>query len=328
MQQLIQQMKNRLRANERVVLCTILQASGSTPRKAGAKMAVYPDGSIDGTVGGGEMERRAMLRASELLAEGRSATGHFLLHPDRTQDIGMVCGGEVLLGFVCLDPADEAACAVLDRIAEQLAGSGRCWLETVYGPDGSAAMQVLTEDLHDDDALPRSPQLTQTADRTVLLEPITRNERVFLFGGGHVGRALVPALHAVGYAVTVYDSRPALADPARWPQAERVLCGPFEEAFSGLEIGPADSTVVMTPGHKADYQVLRQALRTPAGYIGCIGSAKKVAYVNGCLKADGFSEAEIGRIHSPIGLPILAQTPEEIAVSITAQLILHRHGGL
>ena len=140
--------------------------------------------------------------------------------------------------------------------------------------------------------------------------------------------ALVPALYAVGYAVTVYDSRPALADPARWPQAERVLCGPFEEAFSGLEIGPADSIVVMTPGHRADYQVLRQALRTPAGYIGCIGSAKKVAYVNGCLKADGFSEAEIGRIHSPIGLPILAQTPEEIAVSITAQLILHRHGGL
>ena len=105
-----------------------------------------------------------------------------------------------------------------------------------------------------------------------------------------------------------------------------MLCGPFEALLPEVQIAPEDYFVVMTPGHKADLAVLRQALRTDATYIGCIGSAKKVAYINGQLRQEGFSEAQIARIHSPIGLPIGAQTPEEIAVSIAAQLIQHRHG--
>ena len=82
--------------------------------------------------------------------------------------------------------------------------------------------------------------------------------------------------------------------------------------------------MVMTPGHEKDLSVLRQVLRTPASYIGCIGSRKKTAYVNQKLLEEGYSETEISRIHAPIGLPILAKTPEEIAISIAAEMILHR----
>lgn len=327
MNDLISAMLLRLKAGERAVLCSILESKGSAPRGAGAKMAVFADGSAADTVGGGEMERRAIERAKELLVLGKSETGRYLLHPDRQADIGMVCGGEVLLGFQCLFPEDTAQMAELEALDTLLRGAGRGWLETVYRADGSACLTLLTADVHEDRDLPDTPTLTVEPALTRFVEPVMKRETAYIFGGGHVGRALTPVLRAVGFSVTVYDARPELALPERYPEAERVLCGPFEALLPEIEIRPEDYVVVMTPGHRADFCVLSQVLKTEAAYIGCIGSAKKTAYVSGRLRAEGFSDADIARIHAPIGLPILAQTPEEIAVSIAAQMILHRHGG-
>lgn len=322
-------MRKQLQGGQRAVLCSILESDGSTPREAGAKMAVFADGSSLGTVGGGAIERLAIRYAAELLREGRSGTKAYCLRPNPNEDIGMVCGGDALLGFECFFPEREADLAALEALETALDTACRAWLKTAFYADGTAELAViLREDVHDEGArLPNEPRLERTERALVLLEPIGRDEMVYIFGGGHVCAALVPALAAVDFPVTVYDERPEFAAKSRFPAAKRVVCAPFADVLSNVRIRPEDYVVVMTPGHKADFEVLCQALKTDAGYIGCIGSAKKAAYVSGRLRDLGFSDEDVARVHSPIGLPILAQTPEEIAVSITAQMIRHRRGG-
>ena len=327
MKQWIPDVNEALRRGERVVLCTILESKGSTPRGAGAKMAVLADGSIRGTIGGGAAEHQALVDALALMAQGRADVRRYVLHPGDAAELGMVCGGEQLVGFCCLLPEQLA---LTERLEALLQGAGSPWLETVYRPDGSAALRLIErEDLHaEGERLPTGPTLTQADGVCTMLEPLAEDGTVFLFGGGHVGAALVPTLAAVGFRVCVYDARPELAVPERFPAAAKVLCGPFDEISGVGTIGPDDYVVVMTPGHRADYAVLAQALRTPARYIGCIGSKKKVRCVADRLREAGYTDAALARVHSPIGLPILAQTPEEIAVSIAAEMILCRHGGL
>ena len=156
------------------------------------------------------------------------------------------------------------------------------------------------------------------------IEPLARAGRVYIFGGGHVGCALVPVLAAVGFRVTMYDNREELAKPERYPAADEVIFGSFADISGKVTLTADDYAVVMTPGHQADHEILSQVLRSDATYIGCIGSRGKVAKTRERLRADGFTEAEIDRVHAPIGLPILAETPEEIAISIAAEMIEHR----
>ena len=156
--------------------------------------------------------------------------------------------------------------------------------------------------------------------------PAVKAGRVYIFGGGHVSQALVPAVAAVGFRPVVYDDRPEFADPARFPQAEVVLCGDFLSLGEQVRVTPDDYVVIMTRGHQADYEVLAQTLRSGAKYLGCIGSKKKLALCKERLLAAGFTEEEYQRVHAPIGLAIGAETPEEIAVSVTAELIAVRAG--
>ncbi len=122
----------------------------------------------------------------------------------------------------------------------------------------------------------------------------------------------------------VYDNRPGFATPEHYPQAERVILGDYLDIGAHLTLTENDYVCIMTPGHQADREVLLQAMRSPATYIGCIGSRHKIASTNEYLMENGIPEAELARIHAPIGLDILGQTPAEIAVSIAAEMILHR----
>lgn len=153
-------------------------------------------------------------------------------------------------------------------------------------------------------------------------------DRVLLFGAGHTARALAPILALADFSVEVWDDRPEVL--AAFPAEDCALhCGPYEGALEAL--GPVreeDFLVVMTQGHQADGQVLAQALRTPARYIGCIGSRQKAAAVRERLLSAGFTPEDVSRIHSPIGLPIGGKSPGEIAVSVAAQLIACRSGRL
>lgn len=156
------------------------------------------------------------------------------------------------------------------------------------------------------------------------VEPLRHAGSVYIFGGGHVGRALVPVLATVGFRVVMYDNREDFAKKENYPAASDVIFGDFSDLSDKVTLTANDYAVVMTPGHQADYEILAQVLRSDATYIGCIGSRTKVAKTRERLLGDGFSEANIARIHSPIGLPILAETPEEIAISIAGEMIEHR----
>lgn len=326
MRELLKQTVERLSLGQRVVWCVILSAQGSTPRGAGAKMAVFEDGTICGTVGGGAVEHQAIGLARSM-GEQAFVRG-FRLHSGGSEDTGMVCGGSVEIAFL---PLSARSRALLEEQLKSLSTPGDHWLRLDIEPDGSFGHAVIDDlNAHSSPGAER-PSRTPTLERKsgggwTFSEPVSRNYRVWIFGGGHVSAALVPVLLPLGFPVTVFDSRPELALPERFPGAE-VLCGDFNDFSDKLTITARDYVVVMTPGHEMDLEVLRQALRTPATYVGCIGSRRKTAYVNQKLREEGFSAADLARIHAPIGLPIQARTPEEISISIAAELILHRAGG-
>jgi xanthine dehydrogenase accessory factor len=156
----------------------------------------------------------------------------------------------------------------------------------------------------------------------VSVEALLPPTAAVICGAGHVAQALAPVVAAVGFDVVVLDDRPEFAAAERFPAASGVvLLETFEDAFGGLAITPSSFIVIVTRGHSHDFSVLEQALRTPAGYIGLMGSASKREKIFRALAADGFSAADLDRIFSPIGIAIAAETPAELAISIAAELI-------
>ena len=315
---LFSQIRDRLKAGEAAVLCRIMDASGSTPRGAGARMAVFQDGSTSGTIGGGAVELRAAKIAGELLETGGSRTCSFHLTPGDIEDIGMVCGGDVTLLFQHLAPE---RLPLLEDIAAALGEPGPSWLVTDLRADGRWEMAV--DRTGDGPLFTRRPML-QEGGRYV--EPLCPAGSIYIFGAGHVGAALARLLCWMGQRVVVFDDRPHALRPGTFPEGVRCILGDYGEI--GLSLGSEDCAVVMSPGHKMDFQILTQVLKTEAGYVGCIGSRRKIAATRELLLEAGFSEDVIDAIHSPIGLPIGAETPEEIAVSVAAELIAHRSGRL
>ena len=323
MKEILNTMLSALTRGEGVMLCSILKADGSSPRGAGAHMAVFADGTALGTVGGGAVERQSILLARELLKGKWNALRDFALHPEAANSTGMGCGGDVTVWFQYIPPENAAQIGVLRAWRDAL-GSGRnVWLCLVLDGETLREFRLLTADelRHGTEGFFTSRPYW---DGSTFVEPIVRAGRVYLFGAGHVGRALAPVLRYVGFEVTVYDNRSELASPAHFPTAHEIIVGDFRRIFDKVSLTADDYAVVMTPGHQADYEILEQVLRTPATYIGCIGSRKKVALTRERLAAAGFSQQDIDRVRAPIGLPILAETPEEIAISVAAEMIRHR----
>lgn len=167
--------------------------------------------------------------------------------------------------------------------------------------------------------------LTRTVGGETYRRRFVPRERLLLLGGGHVSLALARVAAALDFAVTVVDDRVGFANRSRFPMAERVICDDFAAAIAALRVQPGDYVCVLTRGHRWDSVCLRALLQgTEPGYLGMIGSKRRVSGLFAALTEDGFDPARIGRVHAPIGLMIGAVTPEEIAVSIAAQLIAHR----
>ena len=150
---------------------------------------------------------------------------------------------------------------------------------------------------------------------------------VVIIGGGHVGRAVATVAATLGYRMTVIDDRTDFANKKRFPEASTVIAGDIEEAIDGHRMTRNTAVVIVTRGHKYDYQALAAAARSNAGYIGLMGSRRKVTLIYRQLIDDGVAPDRLRDIHAPIGLDIGAVSPEEIAVSIMAEITMHRLGG-
>ncbi len=339
MREILDQVLEQLEAGRDFALLTLVSESGSTPRAAGAQMLVREDGSIAGTIGGGLLEATMMKEAAEALGERRSrVTSLELTGDDVSSAEKMVCGGKAQVLIARVSAGDRPLLEICREIKLAVSDRRRVWFCTILpsGDGGEVAFCLSGEDGSIRGSAPcDSASLSELVGeamrhgaallpdgRAVVVEAVEPPFQVVICGAGHVGAALAPVARCAGFGPVVLDDRREFADPQRFPEAESVTTlDSFDEAFSGLDVGPHSYVVIVTRGHTHDMSVLRQALRTEAGYIGLMGSRTKRKRFYDALRADGFSDGELDRVHSPIGLAIGAETPGELAVSIVAEMI-------
>lgn len=314
-----------------MVLVTVVAASGATPRGAGARMIVTEEGRIWGTIGGGAVEYRSEQMAKQVLKNKNSYGHNFSLNQNDVQNLGMICGGAVQVFFHYI-PENDKKHMELAKMGLSLYEQGKdLWLLSDMTRGGVLGLYSReTGFLNVEDSqwliayLKPYPKLVKENDRNVYIEKIHNAGKVYIFGCGHVAQELVPVLAHVGFRCIAMDDRPEFANEALFPKAEKVLLIDFWKIADYVEITENDYVCVMTRGHAYDTIVQAQILKTPACYIGVIGSAAKKAGVYQQLYGMGFSEDDTDRIISPVGLGIKAETPAEIAISIAGQMILHR----
>ncbi len=334
-----------LAGGERLAICTVIRLAGSGPRGAGAKMIVREAGDLAGTVGGGVLEVHATRWAREALGTGCPLCQPFALDLMQAADSGMTCGGQA---EVLVEPLDGTAPGVRGFFAELhalLARGARGWLATsmrlesgvlsvgrVLVEKGRVVASVLApghglpEELRLAPA-PTAPCLVEHGGLRYFLEPLGPPLTVYVFGGGHIAFHLVPLCHRLGFRTVVVDDRADFAGRERFPETSRLLVATsFDRALEDLQIDEKSYVVIVTRGHGGDATVLRQALARRPAYVGMIGSARKRSLVYDQLQREGVTAEELKRVACPIGLSIGAETPEEIAVSIAAELIATRAG--
>ena len=247
---LVNELAEAVAGSKPVVLATVVATKRSVPRRAGAKMLIYDDGALSGTVGGGNMESRVIEAALESMRSGKTQMlTYSLLEPSRG-DPG-VCGGEV----------------------------------------------------------------------QIYLEPYMPPHTIFVVGAGHVGRAVADLAHWLGYRTVITDDREDMLSEDHLPDADVLLSGSIVEALAKEEVTEDTSVILVSRSTDIDADSIPLLLETPAGYIGVMGSKRRWMAVRDELIASGISETELDRIHQPIGIELGAETLEEIAVSILAQVI-------
>ncbi|MEJ2708093.1 MAG: XdhC family protein [Anaerolineales bacterium] len=242
--------------NEPGALCIVVRSQGSTPRNASSKMLVYSDGSIVGTVGGGEMESRVLQEALQAIQDGRPRMLEYSMSDPSRGDPG-VCGGQL----------------------------------------------------------------------EVFVEPIKPKPVLLVIGAGHVGQAVAYLADWLGFHVAVNDDRPEFCKPEVIPQAREFYPVPMSQVPEKMKITPWTYIVLTTRGVDTDVEGMPALLETPAAYLGVIGSKRRWTTTREKLLEMGVSEEKLAAVHSPIGLELQAETPEEIAVSIMAEIIMLRNGG-
>lgn len=317
--QLLDTIQTELNAGKRCMLATVVERHGSAPRGAGTSMVVSDSGEQTGTVGGGALEYRVRQDALALLNEGTCAVRSYDIHADDHQ----AYSGSVTILFRPFEgKSGKQLAEQIEQAFEQDSESYlACRLLNGYAETSSVHS---AESLCACAGLSGPPEQPVLADEAVwFIEPLRDAPRVILFGGGHVSQKLALQLNLLDLRIWVVEDRESFASETLFPTAERVIFCNYDKAEERLNITKRDHAVVMSRGHETDYQILRWLLRSKADYIGCIGSKRKIALTRERLLADGASEAQLDRLHAPVGLAIGAETPAEIAVSIAAELIAY-----
>jgi len=334
MHQIIREMSTQVSGGEPFVLATVVRRSGSAPRSAGAKMLVRADGSIAGTVGGGKLEAEVLELAAEIMKTHTAAVNEFHFTGKDASTMDMICGGQVEVLVEWLDARAPAVIQLVQALQALADSHQKGWLVTRLpgNPETEShavvsAEKVLAGDLPAGLELnsvqaARQPVLVQSGQQDCLVEPVNISGTVYIIGAGHVSRSLADFTRAVGFWTVVIDDRPEFANRQRFPCADQIIVPEnFAAALDKIEIDEDSYIIIVTRGHLHDQTVLAQALKTSAGYIGMIGSRRKCELIFQDLLKNGYTPEDIQRVYAPIGLPIEAETPQEIGVSITAELI-------
>ncbi len=320
-------------SGKELMLTLILSKKGSAPRSAGSMMLLDPNGILCGSIGGGAAEFSAVSTAKTLLFQKQSRVISYDMTPSGAAELGMACGGEILTLFWYLPP-DAQTLSLLTAAQTLAVRDENGWLTLSISrkgevnasifADNDRRMTVLAGTLPLPAHHPETAEMEQTEEEILFTAKLHTAGKVYLFGGGHLTKALLPILCAVDFVPVVIDDRPEFSSPQNLPLAAQTFTAAPQEFFAQNTIRPCDYIVIATRGHLLDFDALRGALETSAGYIGLIGSQKKLAFTWERLSQYGVAPEQWDRVYKPIGLPIGAQTPQEIAVSIAAELIAVR----
>src|SRR5712692_2011116 len=309
-----------VRAGAAGALATVARTAGSTPVPTGTKMLVGGEGRLHGSVGGGCVEADVIRAALDAQAARVPALVTHHLNADLAGDLGLSCGGTVDI-FVEPLVADARYIGALEQ-AGSAEGGGIVTTAVSWADGPFKCFEPLPPGVAADGA-----PAALSPDRRFVIEHLTLAPRVVVFGAGHVGAAIARAADAAGFRVVVVDDRPEFADPARFPDRMAVWAATAQEAVARAVITGADAIVIATRGHRHDAVILERVAASPAGYVGLLGSRRKRAVITKALIAAGIPAQVLARVRVPVGRAIGAVTPEEIAVSVVAELIAWRRNG-
>jgi xanthine dehydrogenase accessory factor len=331
---------------EKLALATLVTRVGSAPRAVGAKYLIKGDGTSLGSIGGGCVEAEVWQKAQKVMEEAKGGILHFELTSEQLAEGGLICGGNI---DIFLEPLREDFLNIYQEAARIRQKGGSAILATLVSvegdfPKGEGSKILLKTSGEKVGSLLGEAELekkilgegevtvrekkpkvlvlsSENRKMEILLEPVFSEPTVYVFGGGHISEQLAPLAKKVHFKVVVIDDREMFANRERFPEADEVIVSEFEKCFDQLNMDDSSYIVIVTRGHLYDGFVLEQAVKTNARYIGMIGSKKKIKTLYQNLKKKGISKEALNRVHAPIGLDIHSETPEEIAVSIVAELI-------
>nr|WP_262905414.1 XdhC/CoxI family protein [Hymenobacter nitidus] len=310
-----QHIARSLRAGQPVTLLCVLSSTGSSPGRQGFKMSVSAD-DMAGSIGGGIMEHKFVeLARARMLAADTQPLIRAQIHRKEAPDdrSGMICSGEQVLLLYPVMPNDLSAVNAIEQALRQstpgflhLSAAGISLLDETE----NAAFYSYRRgtDWHYQERLGFRDQLT-------------------IVGGGHVALALSRVAATLDFEITVLDDRAGLNTHQLNPYAHHKRTVQYEALAGQIAEGNNQYVVIMTFGYRPDEVALRQLLRHRVKYLGLMGSAAKIRELRASLLASGYTEADLAHVHAPIGLPIHSRTPEEIAISVAAELIQVRNAG-
>ncbi len=340
-----------IRKKEKLALATLITRLGSAPRAEGAKYLIKEDGSSIGSIGGGCVEAEVWQAAKAVMAKGEGRVLSFKLTSEQLAEGGLICGGQI---DILLEPLSEAFLDIYQEVLRIKQKGETAILATLISVDGASPSKenskmllktsgekigffVGGEKVEQRISIEKDELLASHRPKTlileskeedspwekeeVLLEPIFSEPTVYIFGAGHVSQQLVPLAKGVSFRVVVIDDREMFANRDRFPEADEIVVSEFEKCFERLPINKESYLVIVTRGHLYDGFVLEQAAKTNARYVGMIGSRKKIRTLYQNLMKSGIPKETLDKVYAPIGIDINSETPEEIAVSIVAQLI-------
>jgi xanthine dehydrogenase accessory factor len=317
-------------------LATVVQTWGSAPRAAGSKMAVAADGRIAGSVSGGCVEAAVIEAAQKTLRDGVPQLLHFGVADETAWAVGLACGGTIDV-FV-----EKAGPGLLDEVRSLAQGEraavratvvagprlGQHWLLPADGGsqgssgDSTEALRAAAQAALAEGKSTR----TKLGESQVFLDVVRPAPTLVAVGGVHIAIALTRIAQALGYRTIVIDPRPAFANEARFPHADRVVSDWPDEALGRIGLTPETAVAVLTHDPKLDDPALRAALPSLAFYVGALGSKATQAKRRQRLLEAGLSEEHLGRLHAPIGLDLGGRSPEEIALSVMGEVVAVRNG--
>ena len=350
MKEVIEEAVKLLDEGEPYVLASVVRTKGSTPQKPGAKLLVRRDGSTVGTLGGGCVEGDIWFAAKEILRLDRGPEFRdYKLNEDIAARDGLVCGGTMYFFIEPLRQPEEFL-PYGKEMMDAYEGGNPIGIATVVKPgsggttmgaklmvreDGSTFGSLGRKEL-DTLAQETAKQVTalgnnehvMTSDGTELfVEGVTTPPTLVLMGGGHVSRATYALAHMLGFRIYVVDDRDQFSNKERFPNAEATIVTPdYTKGLDHIPINANTYIVIATRGHWFDDLALEAAVRTPARYIGLLGSRRKTILIYQRLAQLGVPKERLRDVHAPVGLNIGALTPEELAVSIMSEIIGYRYG--